>query len=130
MVGSAVVNTCIRIHEDDDRLPPGCRHRRRTAECPARFPGRPIGFALDGAYISPMTTFLALLLIAAMIATVVALVRGVVLFLKNASDDVKSGDGPSATSIRSNQMMMYRIIFQAVAILIAVLLLLLVGRQH
>lgn len=77
-----------------------------------------------------MTTFLALLLIAAMIATVVALVRGVVLFLKNASDDVKSGDGPSATSIRSNQMMMYRIIFQAVAILIAVLLLLLVGRQH
>ena len=77
-----------------------------------------------------MTSFLALLLLAAMIATVVALVRGVVLFLKNASDDVKSGEGPSATSIRSNQMMMYRIIFQAVAILIAVLLLLIVGRQH
>ncbi|MGN6817620.1 MAG: twin transmembrane helix small protein [Sphingomonas sp.] len=77
-----------------------------------------------------MTTFLALLLIAAMIATVVALVRGVVLFLKNAGDDVKNGEGPSATSIRSNQMMMYRIIFQAVAILIAVLLLLLVGHPH
>ena len=77
-----------------------------------------------------MTVFLALLLIAAMIATVVALVRGVIRFLKNASDDVKNGEGPSATSIRSNQMMMYRIIFQAVAIAIAVLLLLLVGRQH
>jgi hypothetical protein len=77
-----------------------------------------------------MTIFLALLLIAAMLATVVALVRGVILFLKNATDDVKNGDGPSATSIRSNQMMMYRIIFQAVAILIAVLLLLLVGRTH
>jgi len=77
-----------------------------------------------------MTIFLALLLIAAMLATVVALVRGVILFLKNATDDVKNGEGPSATSIRSNQMMMYRIIFQAVAILIAVLLLLLVGRTH
>jgi hypothetical protein len=76
-----------------------------------------------------MSIFLSLLLIAAMIATVVMLVRGVVLFLKGATDDVKNGDGPSATSIRSNQMMMKRVIFQAIAIAIAALLLLLYGRH-
>ena len=42
-----------------------------------------------------MNTFLVLLLIAAMIATVVALVRGVVTFLQDQSAQVKDG-GPSA----------------------------------
>lgn len=71
-----------------------------------------------------MSTFLVLLLIAAMIATVVALVRGIVAFLKNTEADLKGeGDGPSEASLRSNRMMQQRIIWQAVAILIAALLL-------
>ncbi len=76
-----------------------------------------------------MSTFLALLLIAAMIATVVALVRGVVIFLKNAGDEVRSGEGPSAASLQSNKMMVYRIMFQGIAIMLIVLLLLLYGRH-
>ena len=69
-----------------------------------------------------MQTFLILLLIAAMVATLVALVRGVVSFLKNTEG------GPSAASIRSNKMMQARILFQALAIVIVVLLLFLAGR--
>ncbi len=76
-----------------------------------------------------MSIFLALLLIAAMIATVVALVRGVVIFLKNAGDEVRNGEGPSAASLKSNKMMVYRILFQGIAIMLIVLLLLLYGRH-
>ncbi|WP_375391406.1 twin transmembrane helix small protein [uncultured Sphingomonas sp.] len=72
-----------------------------------------------------MNTFLAILLIAAMLATVVALVRGVVTFLQESSERVKSGDGPTTLQIKSNRMMQQRIFFQAVAILIVVLILLL-----
>lgn len=72
-----------------------------------------------------MNTFLAILLVAAMIATVVALVRGVVTFLQESSERVKSGDGPTTLQIKSNRMMQQRIFFQAVAILIVVLILLL-----
>jgi len=74
-----------------------------------------------------MSTFLALLLIAAMIATLVALVRGIVIFLKNTQADLK-GEGPSDASLRSNRMMQQRIMWQAIAIVIAVLLLILLGR--
>jgi hypothetical protein len=76
-------------------------------------------------------TFLAVLLIAAMIATLVALVRGVILFLQNETHRVKAGEseqGPTAASIKSNKMMQMRIIFQALAILIVVLILVLAGR--
>ena len=69
-------------------------------------------------------TFLILLLVAAMIATVVALVRGVVAFLKTTEEDLKGdGVGPSASSVKQNKAMMHRVIFQAVAILIVVILL-------
>jgi hypothetical protein len=69
-------------------------------------------------------TFLILLLVAAMIATVVALVRGVVAFLKTTEEDLKGdGVGPSASSVKQNKAMMQRVIFQAVAILIVVVLL-------
>lgn len=76
-----------------------------------------------------MSTFLALLLVAAMIATVVALVRGVVIFLKNAGDEVRNGEGPSAASLQSNKMMVYRIIFQGIALMLVTILLLLYGRH-
>jgi hypothetical protein len=69
-------------------------------------------------------TFLILLLVAAMIATVVALVRGVVAFLKTTEEDLKGdGVGPSASSVKQNKAMMQRVIFQAVAILIVVVIL-------
>ncbi|MFV0624062.1 twin transmembrane helix small protein [Sphingomonas sp. ac-8] len=74
-----------------------------------------------------MNVFLVLLLIAAMIATVVALVRGVITFLKASSDEVR-GEGPSASSLRSNKLMQARILFQAIAILIVVVILFAAGR--
>lgn len=69
-------------------------------------------------------TFLILILVAAMIATVVALVRGLVTFLKTTEADLKSdGTGPSASSVKQNKAMMQRVIFQALAILIVVIIL-------
>ena len=75
-----------------------------------------------------MQTFLVLLLVAAMLATVVALVRGVVSFLQTASADVRNGDGPSTSQLKSNRMMQQRILFQAIAVLIVVVLLFMAGR--
>ena len=75
-----------------------------------------------------MTTFLAILLVAAMIATVVALVRGIVAFLGEAHEQVRNGEGPSAAALKSNKMMQMRIFFQALAILIVVLILFMAGR--
>ena len=75
-----------------------------------------------------MTTILVIALVALMIATVVALVRGVIAFLQESSAQVRSGEGPSAASLKSNKMMQARIMFQAGAILIVVLLLFAAGR--
>jgi len=75
-----------------------------------------------------MNTFLVLLLIAAMLATVVALVRGVIAFLQESHAQVRDGQGPSTASLKSNKMMQMRIFFQAIAILIVVLILFLAGR--
>ncbi|MFM8340230.1 MAG: twin transmembrane helix small protein [Fluviibacter sp.] len=71
-----------------------------------------------------MNTVLILFLVAAMIATLVALIRGVVAFLKTTEEDLKNaGSGPSASSQRQNKAMMQRVMFQAVAIIIVVILL-------
>jgi hypothetical protein len=75
-----------------------------------------------------MNTFLTLLLIAAMIATVVALVRGVIAFLQESTAQVKKGEGPSQASLKSNRMMQQRVFFQALAILIVVVILFVAGR--
>ncbi|HWK36878.1 twin transmembrane helix small protein [Sphingomonas sp.] len=76
-----------------------------------------------------MNIFLAILLIAAMIATVAALVRGIVVFLKTSTEDVRGeGPGPSASALKQNKMMQYRILFQTLAVLIAALLLFAFGR--
>lgn len=72
-----------------------------------------------------MNTILAILLILAMIATLVMLVRGIIAFLQATEADLKSdGNGPSASSIKQNKAMMGRILFQALAIVIVVILLL------
>lgn len=65
---------------------------------------------------------LAALLILAMIATLAALVYGVVMFLKTSSDEVH-GHGPSTASLKSNKAMQYRIVFQGIAVLIVVAIL-------
>ncbi|MFL0415263.1 twin transmembrane helix small protein [uncultured Sphingomonas sp.] len=77
-----------------------------------------------------MQTFLVILLIAALIATVVALVRGVISFLQSASDEARGvgSSGPSALQLKSNRMMQQRILFQALAILVVVVLLFAAGR--
>ncbi|MEG3125853.1 twin transmembrane helix small protein [Sphingomonas sp. GB1N7] len=76
-----------------------------------------------------MSIFLIVLLVAAMIAVVVVFVRGLVVFLANATEEAKNGGtGPSASALKSNKMMQYRIFFQAIAIVIVVLLLMLAGK--
>ena len=77
-----------------------------------------------------MNTFLVILLIAAMIATLAALVRGIVSFLQEGSAAARSGgeSGPSVASLKSNRMMQQRIFFQAFAILIVVVILFAAGR--
>ena len=67
------------------------------------------------------------LLIAAMLATVVALVRGIIAFLQESTAEVK-GDGPSRAALKSNRMMQQRIFFQAIAVLVVVVLLFAAGR--
>ncbi|WP_294192650.1 twin transmembrane helix small protein [uncultured Sphingomonas sp.] len=77
-----------------------------------------------------MNTFLVILLVAAMLATVVALVRGIISFLQEQSAQVRSGgDRPTAGQLKSNRMMQQRIMFQAAAILVCVLLLAAAGRS-
>jgi len=76
-----------------------------------------------------MQTFLVILLVAALIATLVALVRGIVAFLQSASDEARGvGAGPTQSQVKSNRMMQQRILFQALAILIVVVLLFAAGR--
>lgn len=74
-----------------------------------------------------MNTLLILLLVAFMIATVVALVRGIVAFLQERTAEVKGG-GPGAAALKSNRMMQMRIMFQAMAILVVVVILFANGR--
>lgn len=79
-----------------------------------------------------MSTFLTILLVAAMIAVVVVLVRGLVIFLLGASQGLRDGATPAdariASAVRSNKMMQYRVMLQAVAIFLVVLLMWLAGR--
>lgn len=73
-----------------------------------------------------MTTFLWILMIAAALAALVMLIRGIVTFLKTTEEDLKSGNGgPSASGLKQNRMMMGRIFFQALAVFIAAILMLL-----
>ena len=79
------------------------------------------------AYIATMQVFLVILLVAAVLATVVALVRGIISFLRTTEAELK-GDGPSASALKSNKMMQYRVFFQAIAVLLVVIILFAAGR--
>lgn len=71
-----------------------------------------------------MNTILILLLIAAMIATVVSLIRGIVAFLQSTKLDLEAdGDRVTMMQERQNKMMFNRIKFQALAVVIVAVIL-------
>jgi len=71
-----------------------------------------------------MNTLLVILLVLAMIGTLVALVRGVIALLRTKEAELMGTGGPSRSGIQQNKAMRARIMFQALAILIVVVLLL------
>lgn len=69
-------------------------------------------------------SILSILLILAVIGAVVMLVRGIIAFLRTSEADLKGdGQGPSASGLKQNKMMQGRIAFQALAIVIIVIML-------
>ena len=73
-----------------------------------------------------MNAFLVILLILAMVFVVVSLVRGVIAFLQSYRDDIDSGgEHQREMQLMQNRMMMNRIKFQALAIAIVAILLML-----
>lgn len=71
-----------------------------------------------------MNTILVILLVAAMIFVVVSLVRGVVAFLQSHRADIEAGsERQKDMQLLQNRMMMNRIKFQALAIVIVAILL-------
>lgn len=75
-----------------------------------------------------MTFFLAVLLIAAMLAVLVVLIKGLVNMAQVTSQDME-GEGPSDRSLRSQKLMQQRILLQGVAIAIIALLLLILSAK-
>jgi len=67
-------------------------------------------------------TFFFILILAAMIATVVALVRGIIAFLRTSEADLKGG-GVSQSGLKQNKAMRMRIAFQAIAVILVILML-------
>ena len=72
----------------------------------------------------PMQTFLFILIILAALAALGALIRGIVIFLRTTEADLK-GTGPSVSSLKQNKAMQMRIAFQALAIILVILFLML-----
>ena len=75
-----------------------------------------------------MSVILIILLVLAMLATVGALVRGIVIFLRTSERDLMGG-GPNVSGLKQNKAMQSRVMFQAIAIVIVVLLLMLGHRS-
>lgn len=71
-----------------------------------------------------MKTVLVILLIVAMILVVLSLVRGVIAFLQSYRADIDSGgEHQKEMQLKQNQMMMNRIKYQALAIVVVAVLL-------
>lgn len=73
-----------------------------------------------------MTTFLIIVLVILMGLTVLSLVRGVIAFMKSTKLDLESdhtGAGASDMQLMQNKMMMSRIKYQALAVLVVAVLL-------
>ncbi|SFS06014.1 HIG1 domain-containing protein [Sphingomonas jatrophae] len=69
-----------------------------------------------------MQTFLFILILLFALGALAALVRGIVIFLKTTEADLK-GTGPSRSGLAQNKMMWRRIQFQAAAVVVAMLFL-------
>lgn len=71
-----------------------------------------------------MSTLIIILIVLAAIAALISLVRGIVSFLQTTEAELKSGAvGPSVLSQKQNKMMFARVGFQALAVLLCVMLL-------
>ena len=72
-----------------------------------------------------MTTYLIILLVLLMGLTLFSLIRGVVAFLKTTKIDLETGQGETATDMQllQNKMMFNRIKYQALAVVVVVILL-------
>jgi membrane-anchored glycerophosphoryl diester phosphodiesterase (GDPDase) len=71
-----------------------------------------------------MNAFLVVLLILAMIWVVISLVRGIVAFLQSTKLDLEAGDERvKEMQLRQNKMMFARIKYQAIAIVVVTVLL-------
>ena len=71
-----------------------------------------------------MNTFLVVLLILAMIWVVISLVRGIVAFMQSTKLDLEGGDERvKEMQLRQNRMMFARIKYQAIAIVVVTVLL-------
>jgi hypothetical protein len=75
-----------------------------------------------------MQTFLFILIILAAIGAVVSIIRGVIVMLRANREEV-DGTGVSTSGLQQNRMMWRRVQFQAAAVILAVLFLLL-ARGH
>lgn len=72
-----------------------------------------------------MNTILVIALILAMIATLVALIRGIIAFLQTTKEELNLPEGAvRPSSLKQNKMMLNRVLFQAAAIIIVAILLL------
>ena len=75
-----------------------------------------------------MQTFLFILIILAAIGAVVSIIRGVIVMLRANRDEV-DGTGVSTSGLQQNRMMWRRVQFQAAAVILAVVLLMLARSQ-
>jgi hypothetical protein len=71
-----------------------------------------------------MALFLILAGVAAMLATLFVLIKGLVNMAGTTESDLTPGDGPSARQLKSNKLMQQRILFQGIAIAFFAILLL------
>jgi|GEM_PF-688136 len=74
--------------------------------------------------------FLAFLLLAAMFATLFVLIKGLVNMAQTTSQDLEgTGDGPSPRALKSQKLMQQRILFQAIAIAVIALILIMMSAK-
>ena len=72
-----------------------------------------------------MNVFLTILIVVFAIMVVVSLVRGIIAFLQTTKIDLETGQGETATDMQllQNKMMFARIKYQALAIVVVVIIL-------
>lgn len=75
-----------------------------------------------------MQTFLFILIVLAAIGALVSIVRGVIAMLRTNHEEV-NGQGVSKSGLQQNRMMWRRIQFQAIAVVLAILFLM-IARGH